>query len=262
MMIKKIPLPIAFFVGGFLLDLVTLGRVDDVFNVITFSFYLLLSLVSLYLIIRSEDEKPIRSDKRLIKLYLQYNNEIFHYCQGALLSAFTLIFFKSASLSASFLFLMIFALVLLANEVPFLQQQKLLTKTFLAHLTLLSFCVVYIPILIGFINFYVTISALVLYIGLICVLTSLLNKTGTSETLVMPFIFKQGLIMAATFLLLRLVNIVPPVPLSLQSAGIYHSVTKDYPKYILKHEKAWWKFWHRGDQSFTARPDDKLFFFT
>lgn len=262
MLIKKIPKPLIFFVGGFLLDILTLGRVDDHFNIATFFIYLALSFYGLYLVMIVQQGEVTLPENKIFQLYYRYNNEVFHYCQGALLSAFTLIFFKSASISSSFLFMFLLVGLLLANEVPFLQRQKFFVKTLFAHLTLMSFCLVYVPLLIGFINYFITFSALAIYLVIINLFAELLRKKNVGHEIIHTFFRKQSLIIFAFIVLCRFINIIPPVPLSLRSAGIYHQVEKKYPEYIVSHQKPWWKFWQRGDQDFLARPGDKLYFFT
>jgi hypothetical protein len=51
---------------------------------------------------------------------------------------------------------------------------------------------------------------------------------------------------------------IPPVPLSIQFAGIYHRVERVGEKYRLSHERPWWRFWQTGDEVFKFRPGDKL----
>src|SRR5690606_12433360 len=63
------------------------------------------------------------------------------------------------------------------------------------------------------------------------------------------------------FLFLYVFRLIPPVPLSVQFMGIYHDVKKDHHVYQLYHEKPWWKFWHEGDQNFSAQPGDRVHVF-
>jgi hypothetical protein len=71
-----------------------------------------------------------------------------------------------------------------------------------------------------------------------------------------------GLGVAGVFLALYLAGLIPPVPLSAKKMGIYHRIEKEGDAYVLYHERAWWKFWLRGDQHFVSRPGDKIYFFT
>lgn len=66
---------------------------------------------------------------------------------------------------------------------------------------------------------------------------------------------------AALFLVLYMMRLVPPVPLSAQYMGIYHSVEKVDGSYRVSFHRPWWKKWQNGAQTFLARPGDRVFVF-
>jgi hypothetical protein len=148
---------------------------------------------------------------------------------------------------------MIIIFILFCNELPFLQKSKKTIKAIFFHITLMSFILIYTPIVFGIINIFITLFSLVIYLLVAYLITKHLNEKS---------FIKQASVITCVFLTLRLFNMTPPVPLSLQSAGIYHHVEKNYPEYLLSHEKPWWRFWHSGDQEFTAYNGDKIYFFT
>jgi hypothetical protein len=51
------------------------------------------------------------------------------------------------------------------------------------------------------------------------------------------------------------------VPLSLQHVGIYHSVERVASGYQVTYARSKWRFWEAGDQTFVARPGDRIFCF-
>ena len=63
------------------------------------------------------------------------------------------------------------------------------------------------------------------------------------------------------FVLMYLLAVIPPVPLSVQKMGIYHKVIKKDSNYELYHEKPWWRFWETGDERFYAYPGDSVYLF-
>jgi hypothetical protein len=68
------------------------------------------------------------------------------------------------------------------------------------------------------------------------------------------------LVIVAVFYVARLI---PPVPLSMQYAGIFRSVERVGGEFRLVYEKpAWYKFWVKDDRDFKARPGDTLYCFT
>jgi len=238
-----------FFLIGFLFDAVTINRVDDLFSVMIFIFYLGLS----FLCLKFQRDKANYNPHPFMRAFIHYENEIFHFAQGSLLSAFAVIYIKSASLTNCFIFLIFFSILLIANEIKFIQRQDKKLKALLFHFTSMSFFLVYIPSLFGFVNTWVTIFSVFIFI---------LFSFIVHKNILIGSFFTQARLVAGSFLMLYLLGITPPVPLSLKFAGIYHHIEKKYPEYILHDERPWWRFWHNGDQFFMARPGDKIYFFT
>jgi len=48
------------------------------------------------------------------------------------------------------------------------------------------------------------------------------------------------------------------VPLSISAIGIYHDAAREGDDYVLTMTRPRWKFWQKGDQSFAARPGDRI----
>lgn len=243
------------FVSGFLFDLFTLTSVDDFFTIIMQTLYLL----ALILLICAELYLPNKEDwPKRIQAIVEYRSEAFHFILGALLSAFTIFYFKSASLANSFVFMFIMALLLLINELPFFKRQGLMVR-----MTMVTLCLM---------SYYLFICAIVLKTTGIIVFLLALTLTLISIALWMKFIhvrltqiysdkiyhFALGpLLVVVLFSLLFITRLIPPVPLSIQYIGIYHQVERENGDYRLFYEKEWWLFWHRGDQYFKARPGDQ-----
>jgi hypothetical protein len=55
-------------------------------------------------------------------------------------------------------------------------------------------------------------------------------------------------------------NWIPPVPLSLKFAGIYHEVKKSGDSFELTFDKKWYELWKRSDTTFPA--DEPIYCFT
>lgn len=58
-----------------------------------------------------------------------------------------------------------------------------------------------------------------------------------------------------------ILKLTPPVPISLKDIGIYHKVEKINNEYVFTEDRPWWRFWHNGDQSFVAKPGDRIYVF-
>jgi hypothetical protein len=263
-----------FFVGGFLLDILTLGRIDDWSNILFFSFYITISFFLFYEEIYSFKTKQdtglppklpfpqwVVKNQKLEYWFHLYKDEVFHFAQGALLSAFTLFYFKSAELSNSLFFMLLLMVPLIINEFNTVREFGLIIKSVFFNLTLMSFVLVYTPLPFGKVGLSIFTLAIVFYLFLIILLMQIFIKSRIERDLIHKFWLIPALALAILFFGLRLFKAIPPVPLSLEKAGIYHNVEKNYPEYKLYHEKKWWRFWDNGDEHFIARPGDRPYFF-
>ncbi len=261
----------SFFIGGFALDIFTLGRVDDLSNFFIFTFYILISFTILVFEISllKKGGNPAYSllpswqiaGRPLAHWVELYKDEAFHFAQGALLSAFTLFYFKSAGVASSLLFLIILLIPLVINEFELIRGIGLITKSIFFNLTLMSFVVVYSPLPFGKVGLLIFSLGLVIYLIVVGLIFKLFTKMNIEFSTIKKYWLTPALSLALLFFGLRIIKVIPPVPLSLEYAGVFHKVEKDYPTYRLYHEKKWWRFWHSSDEYFEARPGDRPYFF-
>ncbi|MFT6070450.1 MAG: hypothetical protein ACJAT2_000750 [Bacteriovoracaceae bacterium] len=245
-----------FFLFGFLFDVLTLGRIDDPLNIISQGIYLIILYSFLYFEFTGTPEH-----KKLEKVF-KFKDEIFHFLLGALLSAFTLFYFKSASLSASFVFMLTIFILLVINELQVFQKLGLLIKSTLLFLCLVTYFLYIIPLIIGKVGFFPFIFSLIVPIAILFLFASFLRKKGSDQKRIEKGMIYPSMGLIALFIIFYVFKLIPPIPLSAQHLGIYHNIEKAYPKYKLSHEKPRWKFWETGDQLFRAMPEDKIFVFT
>ena len=255
---------IAFFVGGFVFDVLTLSRVDSWFNIGQQIVYLIAIGAVLLQMFFEEGRAPRELDKMgaVKRSYYEYRVPIIHFLLGSLLSVYTLFFFKSSSLLVSFVFLTILVVLLLANESRRFKALGLTFKFGLLSMCLLSFTAILVPVLIGSIGMIVFLVSMLIGSVPVAVLNRRIRIHAPQRVqqaraqIVVPF----GLVLIV-FLTLYLLRLIPPVPLSIPYIGVYHAVEKTEKIYRLSHERAAWRFWHNGDQRFRAQPGDKIYVF-
>jgi hypothetical protein len=247
-------LAITFFVGGFLFDVVTLGRIDSWLTIGQQAAYLLVVTAVLVRMLREEGQPApdLVSAGRLKRWYYEYRNPAIHFLLGALLSAYTLFFFKSSSLLVSFGFMAVLVVLLVANETARFKALGLRFKFALIGLCWLAYFAYVIPVLIGQTGLLVFLGSMVAG----CVPLFLFGFGLAPEKKRQVFIpLGSMLVVFLTFYLFRLI---PPVPLSIPFMGVYHGVERTEQGYRLSHERPFWRVWHNGDQWFRAQPGDKV----
>ncbi len=253
-------LPAGFFLSGFLFDVITLGRIDSQFSIIQQAVYLvILSSMLLQLFIETTMSRPL-SPK--LNFYMTWRVPLMHFIFGSLLSSYTLFFFMSGSLAASFGFLLAMVALLVANELPRFQNLGLGFKFALLALSNMCYFAYLIPTVIGQTGIIVFLISILAGLVPTMILYRYSVRKGIPAQAARVQILRPGLLVFTAFLLFYLLRIIPPVPLSLQHIGIYHSVKKNSDgKFELSHQRPWWRFWQNGDQWFQAQPGDKIIAF-
>jgi hypothetical protein len=255
---------IGSFAAGFLFDILTAERIDSWLligqQVVYLAAILAILLAEFFAVGRPAPDPAGVS--RLRRLYDELHTAIVHFLLGSLLSLYTIFFFKSSSLFASFGFLGVLMLLLFANESRRFKALGLPVRFTLFSICLLSFAASVVPIAIGSIGMLVFLISML--VG--CIPIGILyrririhapeRQMQARRQILLPF----GATLAV-FLTLYLFRLIPPVPLSIPFIGVYHDVQRTEIEYLLSHERPDWRFWHHGDQVFLAQPGDRVFVF-
>ncbi len=251
--------PAVFFSLGFLFDIITLGRVDNIFSLAQQCLYI--GVAGLLLRQHFFEREQLWTPHTKIQKLWTYQNEAVHFFLGGLLSIYTLFFFISSSLSTSLLFLIALFSLLILNETSFFRTKNLTFKYCLYSICLYSFLLFLLPIILGTVGITAFLSSLI-----IGSLISFLNyrdtiKRGVNKDKAKKQILLPSLYVVLGFLILYFLKVLPPVPLSAQYMGVYHSLNKEGDIYQLGYTRPKWKFWQNGDQSFAAKSGDKIYCF-
>jgi hypothetical protein len=247
-------LSVTFFIAGFLFDILTLGRIDAGLTIGQQAVYLaLVTVVLVHLLLSERQPAPdVAAGSRLKRWYFEYRNPAIHFLLGALLSAYTLFFFKSSSLLVSFGFMAVLVGLLLANESARFKALGVPFKFALLGLCYLAFFAYVVPVLVGQTGLVVFLLSMAAGCVPLAVLAFSIAKEHKRRILV-----PLGCVLIL-FLAFYLFRLIPPVPLSIRYMGVYHAVERTDAGYKLSHERPAWRFWHKGDQWFGAQPGDKV----
>lgn len=259
--IKSNPyLPAGAFIAGFLFDIVTLDRIDSLFQILQQAAYLIILTLILYAKILYEHQL-IAIGPRMEKLW-KYNEFTVQFLLGSLLSVYTLFYFKSASLLVSLIFIALIAALLVINEFIRFKRNQIILSLILYFLCIASYCIYLAPTLMGYIGLFPFILAMTTTAGWLALVYRLVEKrTRTNPEMtrsVQKKLLGSGAGVIAVFIVFYVFQLIPPVPLSLSYIGIFREVRKENGQYVLSYARPKWKFWQNGDQTFYARPGDPI----
>ncbi len=239
------------FLLGFILDNLTLSRVDQVFdNVILFS-YVILAMISIILLYAGIAE---RFGER-VNYFLKTKSPILmQYAFGGLLSGMLIFYGRSSSLVDSWPFMLLIIGVIYGNETIKNRGQRLVYNLVIFFVGLFAYVILVVPVLLGKMGSWIFVGSGILVLVVMYLFMGLLERIVPNFILLQKrsVVFIIGLIYV-TLNVLYFTNIIPPIPLSLKEIGIYHSKEKEpevntYPFFYEKPE--WWEWYRDSDKTF------------
>lgn len=218
-------LSVGAFLVGFVLDNLSLPRIDNpIAHLIIFSYLLLAGTAIILSGFSSRGHHPPRFLVSITPFLPPFIQFIF----GGLFSALFVYYFRSASLLGSWAFLLMLLAMIVGNELFRSRYDRLPFQLSIFFTTLFGFLIFYLPLffnrLDGFMFFLSgTIS--------LCVAVLFMSAMFVVSPALMHDVWKRTAIaVAAIFLCLNFLyatRSIPPVPLVLISADIYHGITKN-----------------------------------
>lgn len=209
-------------VVGFLLDFMTLRRVDGIFDNILLISHLFLSGFAIMLLF----SKDTRLGQKLnIAKHAQKIEYVMLFSFGALFSGSIIFFSKSASLSSSWPFFLLLLILMLGTEFQKKYFQRLIFQINFYYIALFSYLIVLIPVVKRDMGPNIFLASGVLSLIVISVFFLFLSVIDRKKTQL--YIKKMAVSVLSIFVFFNLLyfsNIIPPIPLSLKFSGVYHSV--------------------------------------
>lgn len=254
--------PIIFFIGGFIWDSLTLGRIDRLYDRTILSTYMVMLSVSIYVFNVADDGKW---KETILEKYEEYLPLAIQFFLGALCSAFVIYFSRSVSLTKTLSFFIILVVLLFGNE---LLKQRISNKYlqfsayFFVNFTFFTF---FIPVLIKEMSpFIFIISGLISLGTTVALIVYIYSVSSTTRREIhrgkMVGIVIGIYLMINTFYYF---NLIPPVPLALQNGMVAYSVEKINGDYrVTYQDEVWYKFWRRNSYTYYQEPGTNVYVFT
>jgi hypothetical protein len=234
------PLSSISLFGGFLFDILTLRRVDALWENIWIVGHLVIVAVCIIYIHSIDMGDDTGTDPA--RAHFWFVN-ILQFFFGGLLSTYLVFYFRSASLSASWPFILVLALAFIANESLKRHFVRLSFQISLLYLSIFSFMIYALPILLhrmGDMIFLLSGAVSLSLIGIFLYALRYFSRIDINHNRNMVFGSILGIF--AVINIFYFTNIIPPIPLSLKDGGVYHSINKvSSGGYLVTEESLGWK---------------------
>ncbi len=232
-------LSVGAFLVGFVIDNLSLPRIDHpVAHLILFTYLVLAGTAIVLSALYARGHTPAKFLVAIAPFLPPFIQFIF----GGLFSALFVYYFRSASLLGSWAFIFLLLGMIIGNEVFRSRYNRLPFQLSVFFMTLFGFMIFYLPLLFnrldGFMFFLSgTVSLIVaaLFMALMfAIAPTLMNEVWKRTTFAVAGIF-------LCFNFLYVSRAIPPVPLVLLTADVYHDITKNAVSgYVGKEEAQTW----------------------
>jgi hypothetical protein len=251
-----------FMAGGFVFDNFAFGRIDHPATQAVFIVYLLMAGIAIAaqhgLESRPEERRPSPRVRNILMFVTQF-------ALGALLSGFCVFYIRSASLFASWPFLIFMAGVFIGQEAFRHYHSRLVFTVLLLFLSVYSYAIMLVPMVtgrIGQIPFLLSGAvALLIFIPYMRALARLGHERYRGARLqIAAGMAVIGLLINAFYFL----KVFPPLPLVLTDTGVYHSVRKVGADYHVQaeDEPAAWRALFGTNPVLHIQPRGRLFVYS
>lgn len=269
-------------VGGFVFDAVTLKRIDMLWENFWVVVHLAVVALCIYWLTRDEiphagplhaerpRAEPLPSERfdaepnaRAAKLdsWLVYLLQFFF---GGLLSTFMVFYFRSGTFWVSWPFYALLTAAFIANEKLKSWYARLEYQLSVFFLSLFCFLIFILPVVIHAMGRFVFVLSGIVSLALWWLFVRALRRRAKgSFSRRAPTVFGSTAVIFLAINALYFLNLIPPLPLSLQDANVYHSIVRtDTGAYLAQSENQGWLRFFRPTPRFHSAPGVPIYFYS
>jgi MFS family permease len=220
--------------GGFAFDSATFGRIDHALTQAVFIVYLLVAGISIAVLhvleSRPDGRKPSDKTRTILVAVTQF-------ALGCLLSGFCVFYIRSASITSSWPFLLAMAAIFIGNEYMRRYHARLVFSALLFFFAIYSYAILLVPLVVdrmGRIPFLISGAvAVLIFVSYMQALAALGHERYRGARMQ---VF-AGMALITIFLnTVYFLRVLPPLPLVLTEAGVYHEVKHVGESYVAAEE--------------------------
>jgi hypothetical protein len=245
--------------GGFAFDALTLKRVDAFWENVWYVGHLAVVAICILALNRMANTDAETGEPS--KAHFWFIN-VLQFVFGGLLSTLLVFYFRSGSLRVSWPFFLILGAAFLANERLKAYFARLTFQISLFYLSLFCFSIFILPVVLHRIGAWVFLVSGAVSLGLMYLFLMLLRPRG-DEALAAGRKRTLHTCIGGIFVtinLLYFLNLIPPLPLSLQDASVHHLVARNAEgNYTVESENPGLLRFFRFTETFHARPGAPIY---
>jgi len=186
------------------------------------------------------DAGQISSKLRILRYLRLISPLIVQFTFGALLSASLIFYWFSGTISVSWPFLIIVALLIMSNDVLRHHYLKPVVQISVFYFVLFSYATLVLPFLMNSIQVWIFLLAGLISLVVINIYIRILSCRLDHVAKIKLYLKRSILIIFLIMNTLYFLNIIPPIPLSLRGADIAHSLSRSIGGYTLGVEQENW----------------------
>src|SRR4051812_512131 len=210
--------------GGFAFDSATFGRIDHALTQAVFIIYLLVAGISIAVLhvleSRPDGRKPSDKTRTILVAITQF-------ALGCLLSGFCVFYIRSASVTSSWPFLLAMAAIFIGNEYMRRYHARLVFSALLFFFVLYSYAILLVPLVIHRIGRIPFLSSGAIAVVIFFFYMQALARLGNERYRGARMQIFAGMALITIFLnTVYFLRVLPPLPLVLTDAGVYHQVKR------------------------------------
>lgn len=216
------------------------------FSILTFHIVLSGSIIAyrnLY------DSHCFGHQRRILQYLRLFSSMILQYSFGALLSGFFVFYWFSGVFSASWPFILIIIFLMLSNDLLKRYYLRLSVQIAVYYFAVFSWSVLILPFLFRSITVWIfllsgMLSLIIIYLYIFA-LKSKVAKIYQKKTTIGYLVISIFILMNGMYFL----NIIPPIPLSMRDAGVYHFVERVGGEYkVMTESRSVWQNLFTGNK--------------
>jgi hypothetical protein len=262
--------------GGFAFDAVTLKRVDTFRENFWIVAHLAVVAVCILLINRTENLNRKENLDRLENLERTESRggdlrdtsrahfwliNTLQFAFGGLLSTFLVFYFRSGSLRASWPFFLLLGAAFAANERLKAHYARLAFQLSFFFLSLFCFMIYILPVMLHSIGRLIFLLSGALSLALLYLFLRLLQSVAGQDDIIRSRTIRTCV--AAIFIAINalyFLNLIPPIPLSLQDASVHHAIARnDDGNYAVQSEVPGLFRYFRPVETVHATPGEPIY---